>query len=112
MGQFKWERPSPTSWRRRGWEASHLSRWTGTCREVQICRKRDKERDEVDGPMPGAEDDWKSQESLWCQVFLSPFPNSPPTPTPTPALLNVYPGILSLGHHIYLEGFSRPEKVR
>lgn len=103
---MNWERRSPTWWRRHGWEASHRGRWTGTGREVRVCRKRNKAQHEAGGPEPGAENDRKSQESLWCQVFQNPFPAPPLSP------LSVYPEILSLGHHIYLGGLSRPEKVR
>lgn len=58
------ERPSPTSWRSTGWEASHCSKWMGTLRKEQICRKRDKDRNEQGGSLSGAGDNWKSQKSL------------------------------------------------
>lgn len=55
--------------------------------------------------MPGAEGNWKPQESVWCPVFLSPFSIFLPS-------FPIYPEILLLGHHVSVVGFSRPEKVR
>lgn len=58
--------------------------------------------------MPGAE----NGPEILRKHLVPGFPESLRLPPPTLSPLSVYPEIPSLGHHVYLGGLSRPEKVR